>query len=49
MKMVGKQGPGIDIEIPIQAESRQPVQKIFSVLVRAEYCCAFDASPDDMM
>jgi hypothetical protein len=49
MKVVGKEAPRIDMEIPIQAEIRQPVQKIFPVLVRPEYGRPFNAPPHDVM
>jgi hypothetical protein len=49
MKVVRKEGPRIDMEIPIQAEIRQSVQKIFPVLIRAENGCPLDAPSHDVM
>jgi hypothetical protein len=43
MKVVGKESPGIDNEIPIQAQISQSIQKIFPVLIRAKYIGPFNA------
>jgi hypothetical protein len=49
MKVVGKEGPGIDKEIPIQAQISQSVQKILPILIRAKYICPFNAPAHDVV
>jgi hypothetical protein len=43
MEMVGKQAPGIDNKIPLQAMVGQPLKKILPVWFAAEDVCSLDA------
>jgi hypothetical protein len=49
MKVVRHEGPGIDDEFTGPTQFSQPLKKIFTVLICAEYGCSFDASAHDVM
>jgi hypothetical protein len=49
MKVVGKEGPGIDQKTPIKAQISQSVQKIFPVLIRAKYIYPFNTPAHDVV